>query len=482
VGIDVFLSSLDDQHIAAEPVAERAARSEAVRLLTVHRAKGLEWDAVWVVGAEEGLWPDLRARGSLLQAEQLTPEGLSAPARPSDILAEERRLFYVACTRARTYLTIATIDAKAGEGDRPSRFIAELQAAGLVETIACTVRPRFRLSLDGLVGELREVLVNPDSSPALVEAAATRLAALSAVRDADGRARVPLADPAQWWSTRALTEGVAPVRSLEKPVGLSGSGLESVLECPLSWFLEKEAKAETPRPPSTRFGSVVHAVADFIGKEQLPADLDSVDSYIDRVWHELRFEAPWQSQADRAEARTAISRFIEYHLRSDRALVGTELSAGATVTVPAPDGSSLEVILGGSIDRLERDMQGNLVVIDLKNMKYPPSNKEIPEHAQLGVYQLFVREHGVDGDPEGGVGGAGLVQLRAAESSSSNAPKVQMQPPLTSESPTWVEIKLGEAAAVIRSEEFEARRNQHCDRCAYRTACPAQSEGLPVIT
>ena len=242
------------------------------------------------------------------------------------------------------------------------------------------------------------------------------------------------------------------------------------------------AKAETRRPPSTRFGSVVHAVADFIGKEQLPADLDSVDSYIDRVWHELRFEAPWQSQADRAEARVAISRFIEYHLRHDRELVGTELGAGATLTVPAPDGSALDVVLGGSIDRLERDMQGNLVVIDLKNMKNPPATKHIPEHAQLGVYQLFVRERGIDGEPEGGVGGAGLVQLRKAESSKSDAPQVQMQPPLPSESPTWVEIKLGEAAEVIRSENFEARRNQHCERCAYRTACPAQSEGLPVIT
>lgn len=482
VGIDVFLSSLDEQHIAAEPVAERAARSEAVRLLTVHRAKGLEWDAVWVVGAEEGLWPDLRARGSLLQAEQLTPEGLGAAARPSEILAEERRLFYVACTRARTFLTIATIDAKAGEGDRPSRFITELQAADAVVTLPCTVRPRFRLSLDGLVAELREALVSADSSPELVDAAATRLAALAAVRDGSGHARVPLADPAHWWSTLPLTEGTAPVRAIDRPVGLSGSGLDSVLECPLAWFLEKEAKAETPSPPSTRFGSVVHAVADFIGKEQLPADLDAVDTYIDRIWHELRFEAPWQSQSDRAEARMALSRFLDYHLRHDRELVGTELGASATLTVPAPDGSTLDVALGGSLDRLERDMQGNLVVIDLKNMKYPPATKEIPEHAQLGVYQLFVREHGIDGDPEGGVGGAGLVQLRKAESSKSNAPQVQMQPPLPSESPTWVEIRLGEAAEVIRSESFEARRNQRCDRCSYRTACPAQSEGLPVIT
>jgi superfamily I DNA/RNA helicase len=101
-----------------------------VQVLTVHAAKGLEWDAVWVVGAEEGLWPDLRARGSLLQAEQLTPEGLGAAARASEILAEERRLFYVGVTRARERLALSYAETgrERGHTREASRFLREISS------------------------------------------------------------------------------------------------------------------------------------------------------------------------------------------------------------------------------------------------------------------------------------------------------------------------------------------------------------------
>ena len=47
-----------------------AQPSDAVRILTAHRAKGLEWREVWLIGVEEGVWPDLRSRGSALHAEE----------------------------------------------------------------------------------------------------------------------------------------------------------------------------------------------------------------------------------------------------------------------------------------------------------------------------------------------------------------------------------------------------------------------------
>jgi superfamily I DNA/RNA helicase len=83
VGVISFLSALDSQEIPAEPVAERAARGDAVRLLTAHRAKGLEFERVWVVGAQEGVWPDLRERGSALELSALAEfaePGVVSPA------------------------------------------------------------------------------------------------------------------------------------------------------------------------------------------------------------------------------------------------------------------------------------------------------------------------------------------------------------------------------------------------------------------
>ncbi len=488
LGVRLFLDSLADQQIPAEPVAERGTRADAVRVLTAHRAKGLEWDEVWVVGLQEGVWPDLRARGSTLRAEQLTPEGLGDGPRPADLLEEERRLFYVACTRARNQLHLAAIDEHDQGGERPSRFLEDVVAAGIegVQRRDVAGRPPHHLSLDGLVAELRHVLVDPGTSEVLRAAAVERIAVLAAQQDDEGAPLVPLADPGRWWGLAERTESERPVRDPERPVALSGSGLDSLVACPLKWFLEHEVRAETPRGTATAFGSVVHAVADFVAKGEIPADLDDMDAAVDRIWSELRFDARWQSQQERREARAALERFLGYHVRADRILVGTESRVAAEVEVPRPDGTRERVRLSGYVDRVEQDAEGRLVPIDLKNMRRAVPDGEIPEHGQLGVYQLLLRAGGLqdaEGEPApADVGGAALVQLRVDASKSSPAEaKVQFQGALPPESPTWVEVRLGEAAQVLRDEGFVATPGMACRYCAYRSTCPAQPEGGQVL-
>ena len=489
LGVRMFLDSLAVQQIPAEPVADRGTSTDAVRILTAHRAKGLEWDEVWVVGAQEGVWPDLRARGTTLRAEQLTREGVGAGPRPADLLEEERRLFYVACTRARRQLHVSAVDEQGDGGERPSRFMADLLGGLTTAARARTVeairgRPSHPATLDGLVAELRIAAQDPRSSPSLRAAAAVRLAVLAAQRDDAGEPLVPLANPQAWWGVRPVTQGVRPVRDAETPIRLSGSSLDSLLACPLKAFLEHEVHAETSRGTATAFGSVVHAVADFVAKGDVPADLDLMDAEVDRVWSELRFEATWQSQAERAEARAALSRFLVYHDRADRELVGAESAVGAFAAVPTPDGIQT-VRLTGFIDRVERDGAGRVVPIDLKNMRYGVPEREIPEHGQLGVYQLILREGGLtatsaeNGTPEE-VGGAALVQLRIAAAKDSAGPKVQFQEALGDEQPTWVEVKLGSAAHLLRTERFVATVGPACRYCAYLTACPAQALGEQV--
>ena len=94
------------QEIPADTLAERGVRGSAVRLLTAHRSKGLEWPLVVVAHAQEDGWPDLRRRSTLLQADRIGPGDLLPPVSTRDLLAEERRLFYVAVTRARERLLV----------------------------------------------------------------------------------------------------------------------------------------------------------------------------------------------------------------------------------------------------------------------------------------------------------------------------------------------------------------------------------------
>lgn len=87
--------------------AKSAASNEGVSLLTMHGAKGLEFDTVFVIAANEGIIPYKKA-----QVE--------------DEIEEERRLFYVAMTRAKQKLTISYTKEKNGKAVKPSRFVGEL--------------------------------------------------------------------------------------------------------------------------------------------------------------------------------------------------------------------------------------------------------------------------------------------------------------------------------------------------------------------
>ena len=77
-----FLATLRAQEIPADTLADRGVRGDAVRLLTAHRSKGLEWRLVVVAHVQEGAWPDLRRRDSLLQADRIGPDGLLPPRDP----------------------------------------------------------------------------------------------------------------------------------------------------------------------------------------------------------------------------------------------------------------------------------------------------------------------------------------------------------------------------------------------------------------
>ena len=60
-------------------------------------------------------------------------------------------------------------------------------------------------------------------------------------------------------------------------------------------------------------------------------------------------------------------------------------------------------------------------------------------------------------------------------------PKVQLQDALPEESPTWVELELGEAAELLRSERFPARPSRNCAYCQFQLVCPSQPRGTQVV-
>ncbi|WP_432188319.1 ATP-dependent helicase [Streptomyces sp. Tue6028] len=473
-----FLEEIEAEDIAADTLTRRAVRPDAVRLMTAHRSKGLEWRLVVVAGVQEGLWPDLRRRGSLLEADRIGRDGLAEPLTPGALLSEERRLFYVAATRARERLVVTAVKAPADDGDQPSRFLTELG----VEPKDVTGRPRRPLSVAALVAELRATTVDPRVSDTLRQAAAQRLARLAALADEDGRPLVPSAHPYRWWGMYEPTESKVPLRDRDQPVVLSGSALDQLANtCALQWFLGREVKADAPATAAQGFGNVVHVLADEVASGHTPADLAVLMERLDSVWNALAFDAPWKSAQEKEHARVALERFLEWHVmdRTGRTPVASEHDFDVTL-----DAGSYEVRIRGSMDRVEADTEGRAYVVDFKTGKQAPTAAEVAHHPQLAVYQLAVREGAVD-DVFDGVrpepGGAELVQLRqgaAKKNGGETLPKVQAQEPLEGE---WVGDLLATAAGKVLDERFSPTAGQHCTHCAFRASCSARPEGRHVV-
>ncbi|MFJ3927176.1 UvrD-helicase domain-containing protein [Streptomyces sp. NPDC090022] len=473
-----FLEQLDAEDIAADTLTTRATRPDAVRLMTAHRSKGLEWRFVVVAGVQEGLWPDLRRRGSLLEADRIGRDGLAEPLTPGALLAEERRLFYVAATRARDRLVVTAVKAPAEDGDQPSRFLTELG----VTPKDVTGRPRRPLAVPALVAELRATTVDPDASPALRDAAARRLARLAALTDDEDRPLVPAAHPQRWWGLYEPTRSRVPLRDRDRPVALSGSALDQLANtCSLQWFLGREVKADTPATAAQGFGNVVHVLADEVASGRTPADLAVLMERLDSVWDALAFDAPWKSRQEKDNARAALERFLRWHHsdRGGRTPVATEHDFDVTLGA-----GEYEIRIRGSMDRVEADPQGRAYVVDFKTGKAAPTKEQVARHPQLAVYQLAVREGAVDEVFDGHrpeAGGAELVQLRqgaAKKDGGDTVPKIQHQQPLNGD---WVGDLLAGAAGRVLDERFTPATGDHCSRCTFRAACSARPEGRHVI-
>ncbi|MFG2835230.1 ATP-dependent helicase [Streptomyces zaomyceticus] len=477
-GVLNFLEELDAQDIAADTLTRRHTRPDAVRLMTAHRSKGLEWSFVVVAGVQEGLWPDLRRRGSLLEADRIGRDGLAEPLTPGALLAEERRLFYVAATRARDRLVVTAVKAAAEDGDQPSRFLTELG----VEPKDVPGRPRRPLAVSALVAELRATTVDPDASPALRDAAAQRLAELAALTDEDGQPLVPAAHPDRWWGLFEPTRSPAPLRERDRPVALSPSSLENLVgTCSLQWFLGREVKAAEPATAAQGFGNVVHVLADEVASGRTPADLDVLMARLDSVWDALAFDAPWKSAQEKQHARVALERFLGWHVMDRGGRTPAASEHGFDVTLEAGE---YEVRIRGSMDRVETDEHGRAYVVDFKTGKSAPTRDEVAHHPQLAVYQLAVREGALDEVFDGRrpePGGAELVQLRqpAPQREGGDAlPKVQAQEPLAGE---WVGELLATAAGRVLDERFTPTTGQHCATCSFRASCSARPEGRQVV-
>lgn len=476
-GVHALLEQVAAQQIPADRERESRIGSGGVALLTAHRAKGREWELVIVAGVQEGSWPAVRRPSAVLEPERLLSQAIGPRPGARERLTEERRLFRLACTRARGELIVTAAAGTEGEADQPSRFLAELG----VEPEPAVADPP--VTTGGLVGMLRRALVSPDSAPARRMAAAAELAALAAERLDDDRPLVPAADPATWWGVRELSSGSRPTAG---PIRLSPSQVSALLTCPRHYFLSRQAHADPPPAVGASLGSVIHLLVQHASTGAL--DDAAVGDYLDTAWQHLRFDTGWLSAVERVEAELSIGRFLAW--RSGRETEPLAVEAPFDVELEV-DGRQVSLV--GAVDRLERLPDGRLQVIDFKTGRAVPTRNEVAGMDQLGIYQLAVTEGGFAeiAGPGADSAGASVVYLRHP-SRQESLPREFAQDPLAQRPhlsddpeeagyPTWAHHRIAQAAAVVAEGSFGATPGLHCRRCPFADSCPASGRGEQVL-
>ena len=462
--VESFIADLRAQQIPADQLVRADLRPNAVRLMTAHRSKGLEWPVVFVAGVQESTWPDLRFRPSILRPDLVAGEGLSR----AEQLREERRLFYVALTRAKEQVTVTAVDrGAADDAEAPSRFVTELidarEADPAFEVHEHLDRPRRAMSLRHAIAHLRALGEAEDEA---VRTSAARLLAHLAAQDL-GVTRS--AHPDTWWGVRDLTQSDVPIKKPDQPLGLSGSSITDITGCSLKWFLAREARGSRGSTTSQGFGLVVHAVAaDIVRRGIADPDPATLHRHLDEVWHRLGHETSWISDREKAEAHDALTRFATWHSRNRRQVIGAEVDFTVELEL---DGQ--RAVLRGSMDRVELDADGRVHVVDFKTSKKAPSAADVGQHAQLAVYQLAVRHGAVAGHDQ--PGGSELVQLRIPAGAKDPAsPKVQGQAAPPEDDEFFVVDLIRQAMQTMRSEHFVATPAT-CTFCEFDTVCPART-------
>jgi superfamily I DNA/RNA helicase/RecB family exonuclease len=430
--VSVFLDGVLDAEVPEDTLSPQAA-GDAVLVATPQGVIGLEFDVVAVVNVQEGVWPNLRLRGSLLHAQELVDAasgtGTVVVDARKQVLGDELRMFALAASRPRRQLIVSAV---ANDDEAPSVLLGLLPP----DVPALDLSGASPLTLRGLTGRLRRELVSGNPGSDDRRAAAAALARLAA-------AGVPGADPDDWHGL-ADPSTTAPLFSLDERVPVSPSQLDRVQDSPLDWFLDRIAGSRTST--AMGLGTIVHWAMETATDQTV----DGLFGEIESRWNELAFESPWMSEFQKTAARTLAGGIAEY--LADFSRRGGRL-------VAAERRFELEIgraRLTGSIDRVERASDGAVAIIDLKTGNPVTKADEIREHPQLRAYQLayahgaldpYLEEHGPHHP-----GGAQLLFVKKGKDG--RAYRTADQAPLDAEELEGFRERIEQAATLMAAATF----------------------------
>lgn len=460
-----FVDWLQGQDLPSDSIAARARRAD-VQVLTSAGAAGREWQVVVVAGVQEGTWPDLRLRDSILGAQMLVDvvagraagvgdPGERAAAARAAVLSDELRSFAAACSRARTHLLVTAVaDADA----QPSPFLDLVHAVDDEVDDSRRVTVGSPMDLRGLVARLRARLEAAARDGEAPDPDVVDTLARLAAEGVDGAA------PDEWHGLAAPSTDVA-LWGPDERVPVSPSRIETAQRCSLRWALEAAGGTAADSGHQT-LGTLVHAIA----QEHPDGTYDELVAALDERWGELGLGTGWPARATRAKADAMVRRLAGYLAGAGEALL---VEGGFELTTD-------RALVRGTADRIESaGTEGQVWVVDLKTGSSAPSKDKARENPQLAAYQLAVDDGAFEELPDG----VRSAEARLVYLGTGVKATVREQPGLEPEvdGPGWARTLVDAVADSMAASTFVATSNDLCDRCPVRRSCPVRGEGTQVV-
>jgi DNA helicase-2/ATP-dependent DNA helicase PcrA len=333
-----FVKHLDALIDAGEDpaVAEADVETPAVRVLTVHKAKGLEFPVVFLVNLVQGKFPVQKRRDALELPDELIRDLLPSGNFHTQ---EERRLFYVGMTRARRELVLTSARDYGGTRERKvSQFV--LEALDLPKDAARPFKGRA-------VEEIERFAPPPGQE----------------------------------------TGALPPIADSEELL-ISHKQVDDYQTCPLKYRYVHQLRVPILRHHTVVYGSTIHAVVEFYLKRRVEGNYTSLEDLLaeyDRKWLNQGFLTWEHQEARKAAGREALTRF--WHQEEAEGLKPTWIEKDFAFSV----GNNR---VRGRFDRVDEDLLG-AVIVDYKTSevtRQKDADRRVADNLQLKMYALAWRE------------------------------------------------------------------------------------------
>jgi ATP-dependent exoDNAse (exonuclease V) beta subunit len=409
---------------------EEEIADDAVQLMTVHSAKGLEFPHVFILRVSKNDFPS----GVRKVVFEFPPELMKEEQPKFDFqMQEERRLFYVALTRAERQLTLSTL---VNKRKKPSPFLDDFLANAKIKTL-----DTHQLT--------PTVLVPPVVETAGPEANSSDPAQLFP----------PGSEPSRAYSRVALwAKAFHPPRP--EPLQLSASAIDAYDRCPMRYMFQYVWGIRGGAHAMATFGNVMHrTIKEFVAEhgKRRKVLLEEVHAIYEREWSAAGFIDEYHEEEYRKAGREQLEAFHGSYCGAPADVLHQE----KTFELPLEH----DVIVTGRMDQVNRIAGNQVEIIDYKTGR-PKDVKAAAKDLQLGVYALAAEEV-LDLDPRRLVFYNLMTNEGVAATRDAKALKETRE-------------KIAEVADRIRARDFSAKPGFGCGFCDYKPLCPAHEQLISI--